>query len=441
MMISRADRTIPMINAFEESFRALARTTPAWVNDLRQEGWVQFDRLGIPTVKNEEWKYTDISAIVKHQYDILTQDRPYLQLGALRPYVKDDELRLVFVNGQFVEEISHFKQIPAGVHITTILKALDDPKEELKKLFLKYNSQEESAFAALNKVLMADGAFIRIDKNIVSEPIIHILHIPAPLGTAAIYSPRTLIVMEQSSEATVLESQLGVSSDKPIYLVNAVTDVFIDPNATLHYCKAQDDSRKAFHIGLTRVWQERDSNFQGFSLMTGAAIARNNLAVTLNGEGAHALLNGLYAVGVSQLVDNHTAVEHRMPTCTSNQLYKGILNDAAHAIFNGNMFVRPIAQGTNSYQLNKNILLGKKSRVDTKPQLEIFADDVKCTHGATIGQLNEDEIFYLQSRAIPKRTAVKMLSHGFVDDVLNTVHSPSIREKLNLLLEPMFAAI
>lgn len=440
-MISRADRTIPMINAFEESLKRLTQTTPAWVNVLREEGLAQFDRLGLPTVKNEDWKYTDIAPLVKHQYDVCPGERPSLPLNALKPYIKDDELRLVFVNGQFAPELSGLKAVPAGVYITTILKAIDDPKGDLTQLFFKYNSQEESAFAALNKVLMADGTLIRIDKNIVSSPVIHLLHITVPLGKAAIYAPRSVIVLEQSSEANVLETHLCVSPDKSVYLVNALTDIFLGPNATLCYCKAQNEHRKAFHVGLTRVWQERDSNFRGFSLITGAAIARNNLDVILNGEGAATLLNGLYAIGGTQLADNHTSIEHRVPNGTSNQLYKGILNDAAHAVFNGKIFVRPTAQGTNSYQLNKNLLLGKKSLVDTKPQLEIFADDVRCTHGATIGQLNEDEIFYLQSRAIPKRAAVKMLARGFVDDVINTIHNSSIREQMNLLLKPVFDAI
>ena len=200
--------------------------------------------------------------------------------------------------------------------------------------------------------------------------------------------PRTLITLDQSSEVTVLESHIAFN-DQIVYFTNALTDVFIEENATLHYSKAQKESLNAFHIGQTRVCQERNSNYDGFTLTAGSKLTRNNLNIVLNGEGAGAILNALYSIYGEQHVDNHTSVDHRVPNCTSNQLYKGILNNDSRAVFNGKVFVRPIAQQTNSYQLNKNLLLGDKCRVDTKPQLEIFADDVKCTHGATIGQLDE----------------------------------------------------
>ena len=222
---------------------------------------------------------------------------------------------------------------------------------------------------------------------------------------------------------------------------NALTDIFLSENAVLHYCKSQKESLKAFHIGQTRVWQEWDSQFDGFSFMAGSLLTRNNLDIVLNGEGTGATLNALYSAGGHQHVDNHTSVDHRAPNCTSNQLYKGILNEAARAVFNGKVFVRPIAQKTNSYQLNKNLLLGKDCRVDTKPQLEIFADDVKCTHGATIGQLDEDELFYLQTRCIPKKAATQMLAQGFVEDLFSQIKSNSIHQKLNILIEPSFKAL
>jgi Fe-S cluster assembly protein SufD len=234
-----------------------------------------------------------------------------------------------------------------------------------------------------------------------------------------------------------LESHVAFN-DQVIYFTNASTDVFLDANASLHYCKAQKESLNAYHIGQTRVWQERDSNFDGFSLTAGSQLTRNSLNIALNGEGANAGLNALYSVFGNQHVDNHTSVDHRVPNCTSNQLYKGILNGDSRAVFNGKVFVRPIAQQTNSYQLNKNLLLGNNCRVDTKPQLEIFADDVKCTHGATIGQLDENEMFYLQTRCIPRNVATKMLVHGFVDDLFGLIKNSSTLQKVNALMQPSF---
>ena len=221
-------------------------------------------------------------------------------------------------------------------------------------------------------------------------------------------------------------------------MTSALTDISLAKNALLYYSRAQKENLKSYHIGNTRVWQERDSNFQGFSFVAGGALIRNNLDVVLNGEGAQSFLNALYSVYGTQHVDNHTSVDHRVPNCMSNQLYKGILNGASRAVFNGKIFVRPIAQKTNSYQLNKNLLLGKDCRVDTKPQLEIFADDVKCTHGATIGQMNEEELFYLQTRAIGKQDATRMLARGFAEDVLNQIKNEAVHQKLTEYLQPSF---
>jgi Fe-S cluster assembly protein SufD len=220
-----------------------------------------------------------------------------------------------------------------------------------------------------------------------------------------------------------------------------LTDIYLAPNAVCRYNQVQRESLKATHINATRVWQERDAVFDGFSLTVGGAVTRHNLDIIINGEGGQATLNGLYSVRERQHVDNHTSVDHRFPNGTSNQLYKGILNDQARAVFNGKIFVRPIAQLTNSYQLNKNLILGKDCRVDTKPQLEISADDVKCTHGATVGQLNDEEIFYLRTRAIPRSKAVEMLSHGFVDDILNKIQHPRVREHFQELVKPTLSAV
>ena len=269
--------------------------------------------------------------------------------------------------------------------------------------------------------------------------MIHIIHV-ASGDSKAFIAPRNVIYAEQSSECTILESHIAFE-DNSTYLATPLSDFYLEENSTIHYAKAQKESLKAYHVGNTRVWQERNTNFDSISIMVGAAITRNNLDIVIDGEGSNANLHGLYFLHGKQHADNHTSVDHRQPNCTSNQLYKGILEGSSRSVFNGKIFVNEIAQLTNSYQLNKNLLLGKDCRVDTKPQLEIFADDVKCTHGATIGQLEKDEVFYLQSRCISKQDATKILVRGFIEDLLVDVSSETLQDKIHWLVEPAIQAL
>ena len=345
------------------------------------------------------------------------------------------------MNRFFVEELSNKKGLPKGVVIANLQDAIRDNDKELSAFFKRNELNDSDSFLSLNHALFEQGVFIYVAPKVIFKPLIHIIHVTS-LGTdnaKAISFPRSVIILGKSAEATVVESHLAFS--QKIYFTDAATDIVLAEDAKLLYCKAQGESRQAFHVGTTRIWQERYSQLHTFSLCAGGLITRNNLHVSLNGEGAGAILNGLYAICDNQHVDNHTAVDHRVPNCTSNQLYKGILNQASRAVFNGKIFVRKDAQQTNSYQLNKNLLLGKECRVDTKPQLEIFANDVKCTHGATIGQLNPDEIFYLQSRGVSKDAAVKLLARGFVDDILNTIGNDSIVAKFKKLLTYTFSVL
>jgi len=358
-------------------------------------------------------------------------------MEAFRAYRNDGDINIVFVNGSLSTELSNINKIPKGITISTIDEAIANNVPHIEKFLTKYDLANEAVFVGLNEALNETGTYIGVEKKTVTEGLIHIIHVTSSKSTNTVSMPRTLITLDQSSEATILESHIAFN-DKITYFTNALTDIFLGEDTTLHYSKAQKESLNAFHIGQTRVWQERNSNYDGFTLTAGGKLTRNNLNIVLNGEGADAILNALYSIYGEQHVDNHTSVDHRVPNCTSNQLYKGILNNASRAVFNGKVFVRPIAQLTNSYQLNKNLLLGTKCRVDTKPQLEIFADDVKCTHGATIGQLDENEMFYLQTRCIPRNVATKMLVHGFVDDLFSTIKNDSIHQKVDALMQPSF---
>lgn len=412
---------------------------PVWLKENRRKSLSRFREAGIPSLKDEEWKYTDITPLTARRYH-LAVNAQVSGSEAWKDYISSGEINLVFVNGFFSPALSYQGNLPAGVQIAALSAKEETAQSFLREFEARYRPEQESAFTALNKALGDDGALIRLEAGAVCEPLIHIVHVTSAGREEILTLPRSLIVLGKSSDAAVMESHIAVD-DTSVYFADALTDIFLAENAVLDYAKAQRESLSAYHIGHTRVWQERNSSFSGFSLDVGGALTRNNVDVAVAGEGASAVLNGFYTVGKTRHVDNHTSVDHRVPYSTSNQLYKGILQDAGRAVFNGKIFVRPAAQQTNSYQLNKNLLLGKDCRVDTKPQLEIFADDVKCTHGAAIGQLDEDELFYLRTRCIPRRTAVRLLVRGFAEDLLSTLRRPSVVQKCRKLLEPVFETL
>jgi len=439
-MISKHDSTSGFIKQLDGIIQTVPdKQSPQWLNKLRLAGISQFNELGIPTVKNEEWKYTNLSALAKHTFE-LPRDDKLIETEALNVYRSDNDINIVFINGILSMELSNFNKIPKGITLSTINEAIANKTPTIEKLLTKYDLNKETVFVGLNQAFNESGTYINVEQKTVHEGLIHIIHVTSSKAANTVSMPKTLIHLDRSSEITILESHVSFN-DQAVYFTNALTDIFLEENATLHYSKAQKESLNAFHIGQTRVWQERNSNYDGFTLTAGSKLTRNNLNIVLNGEGADAILNALYSIYNDQHVDNHTSVDHQVPNCTSNQLYKGILNGNSRAVFNGKVFVRPIAQQTNSYQLNKNLLLGENCRVDTKPQLEIFADDVKCTHGATIGQLDENEMFYLQTRCIPRNLATKMLVHGFVNDLFSMIKNDSIHQKVDALMQPSFEAL
>ncbi len=394
------------------------------------------EQSGFPSIKQEDWKYTNLSAIRKYTY---VTDVPQVmhEEEVLREYCESQDINLVFVNGVFSSKFSNLEKMPEGVKLLTIKDALAQDSSCLQKFEEKCAWPKATPFTSVNKDLAEDGVFIEVNDNAISKTLIHIVHVTSLTEENLLTAPRTCVLLGKSSEANVLETHVCFN-DKNIYFSCAQTDIYLQENARLQYIKAVKESLQAFHVGQTRVFQEGNSCFDGFSLSAGGKIVRNDLDAIVNGEGAETIINGLYTAWEDQHVDNHTSVEHKVANCGSHQLYKGVLNDSARAVFNGKIFVRPPAQKTNSYQLNKNLLLGDGCRVDTKPQLEIFADDVKCTHGATIGQLNKDEMFYMQTRGVSQRDAVKMLYRAFVEDVLDMIKNDHVHQKLNSLLQPAF---
>ena len=410
----------------------------AWLKTFRQKSFNQWADGSMPTVKDEEWKYSSLMDVINRRFQIAARHQ-LIEARQFENYRDKKDINIVLINGVLWGELSDLKHLPNGLLVSSLNEALTHDNPEIQDTISKLTPNDTKAFLWMNQALFLDGAFIQVAKNAVIEPLVHLIHVTSGIAPDTIVFPRSFISVGDAAQVNILESYI---SFEPVpYLSNAVTDMRIAPNAVVGYCKAKAESQQAVHIGTTRIWQEKGSSLDSFTFNHGGIFCRNNLSVLIKGEGTNTIMNGLYAIDGNQHVDNHTLLDIQHPNCTSYQLYKGLLNGKARAIFNGKIYVHAIAQKTNAYQLNKHLLLGKEARVDTKPQLEIFADDVKCTHGATIGQLSQEEIFYLQSRCITQPMAIQLLSKGFIDDIINTIKSDSIRGKLSRLLLKKFPEV
>ncbi|MBF0489907.1 MAG: Fe-S cluster assembly protein SufD [Candidatus Omnitrophica bacterium] len=416
----------------------LRNNSPQWLKAWRQKGWDKFVELGFPMMKEEEWKYTSLADLAAKPFLIPTH-HTLTEESQLKAYMDQADINVVLVNGVLWGELSNIKHLPEGLTIKSFLDAAVHSPTEVNDTVSKLTANDPRSLLHLNQALFLDGVFVKVENNAVIEPLVHIIHVTSHIEQDTAVFPRSLIHVGRGAKVSVLESYIGFTPNS--YWSNAVVDMRVGENAFVQYCKAEGEASHTTHTATTRIWQERASQLEVFTFAHKAKLVRNNLTILLKGEGANTIMNGFYAIDGTQHVDNHTLLDIQQPNCTSYQLYKGILNDAAHAVFNGKIYVHPLAQKTNGYQLNKHLVLGKDARVDTKPELEIFADDVKCTHGATIGQLSDEEIFYLQSRCIKKELASQLLAKGFINDILNTITFDAIRLKLGKLLAKKFPEV
>lgn len=398
---------------------------PAWLKHLRANAIAQFERLGFPTTRNEEWKYTNIAPILKHDF------RP-AQLVPQSVATLDDftypearRSQLVFVNGVFAPELSNLSAVPSGLTISNFANA---EQKLLSQYLATQIDYDNDAFSALNTAFANNGAFILIPRGKVVAAPIHLLFLTTEENV--ITHPRVLVVAEEGAIATLIESYVS-PSDTAVYFTNAVTEVIVHQDANITHYRLQEESTNAFHIATTQVQQESKSTYASYAISLGSNIARHTLNVRLDGEHCESTIDGLYVVTGKQHCDNHTTIDHAKPHSNSHQLYKGILDEKSRAVFNGTIFVREGALLTDARQLNKNLLLSPNAHVDTKPQLEIYADDVKCAHGATVGQLEEEELFYLRSRGLTPDTARALLTYGFAEDVISKIKIESVRKQLD----------
>ncbi len=403
---------------------------PPWALPVRRAAMERFEALGFPTPKNEDWHFTSVSPIAEREFRLAPAGAPALSAAEIARFAfgEPDWVRLVFVDGRFVPALSRTAALPPGLRVRDLAGAWRDDGVLLERHLTKVAEYRDAAFTALNTAFMADGALVHIAAETVLDRPVHLLFVSTGELADRVTHPRNLIVAERHSQATIVESYVAL--DHAPYFTNAVTEVVLGPGATLTHLKLQQESEQAFHVGTVEVRQERDSHFVSFALGTGGALARTNIYTRLAGEGSGATLNGLYMATGTQHIDHQTRIEHAQPNTFSREVYKGILDGASHGVFNGKVFVRPEAQKTDGKQENNNLLLSEQARVDTKPQLEIFADDVKCTHGATVGRLDELALFYLKSRGIPAENARKLLTYAFAAGVLESIELAPVRQAL-----------
>jgi Fe-S cluster assembly protein SufD len=409
-----------------EAGRALAPT--------RRAAFERFGTLGFPTTRHEEWRFTNVAALAKTAFTLAGPDGPAVtapDFSAGAPAVAGWP-RLVFVNGHFSAALSSTAGLPGGVRAGSLAEALADDTAAVTEHLARHATWEEHAFTALNTAFMADGAFVHVPEGVSLECPIDLVFVSTSGGEPLVTHPRNLIVVEGGSRAAIAERYVGVGDG--VYFTNAVTELVAGDNAVIAHYKVGREANQAYHVGAAHFHQGRDSTISSHTVTLGGAIVRNNITTVLDGPGGHCSLDGLYVVSGRQHVDNHLRVEHAQPHCDSREFFKGILQDQARAVFTGRIVVHEDAQKTDAKQTNMNMLLSDDAQVDTKPQLEILADDVKCTHGATIGQIDEDAIFYLRARGIDEVTARGVLIFAFAEESLDRIESRPLREQLQEVL-------
>lgn len=394
-------------------------------NSTLTKALMYLENTGIPNNKTEDYKYCNMDAIFKKEFKSVEQK--FIDVKDISQYKLEDTITLVVVNGNFSESLSD-KIILKGLH----LNKLSDLDNNSKKLIASIADVETDAFIALNTAFSSNGFHIKVAKNESLQIPIHILYISSAESEAFV-NTRNIIELEENSEATIIEQQVIVGNGK--VFTNYLSEKFVAQNSKLKTCLFQNEGSNAFSVNTNQVKIERDGYYENTTITLSGQLVRNNHNVIIAGQNAEAHLNGLFSSKGTQLVDNHTLMDHQVAHCESSELYKGIINDKSTGVFNGKIFVRKDAQKTNAYQSSKNILLSDDATINTKPQLEIYADDVKCSHGTSTGKIDESAMFYLNARGIGKESARKLLLSSFAQEVINKIEVDSLREKITTLFE------
>ncbi|SFU23996.1 Fe-S cluster assembly protein SufD [Paraburkholderia aspalathi] len=428
------------LDHFHHAFRQFSSILPGaelpWLRAARRNAIDQFGVLGLPTTRQEDWKYTNVSAIGKCSWHFAPQHTDLASRfdeSGVRRIVDELALdttghRLVFVNGRHVSRLSRLNGLPQGVFVGSLTRALREMPQRLEALIASRTHAD--GFAALNTAFLTDGFVVMLPPGAVIDQPLHMLFLNDEPGLAV--QPFNAVLAGARSGCAIVEQFVGLGDDR--YWTNTVTHIVEDEQANVQHYRLQQESAKAFHIASLAAVQERASCFVSHAFAFGGALSRTGIGTSLNAANAQATLTGLYFVGGRQHVDHHTRIDHTQAQGTSREYYRGVLDGAARGVFNGRVIVHPDAQQTDTYQSNHNLLLSRDAEIDTKPQLEIYADDVKCTHGATVGQLDDDQLFYLRARGVEEHMARALLTYAFARDIVERVRVDSLRGRLESLL-------
>jgi Fe-S cluster assembly protein SufD len=421
------------VAAFERRFGA-GTAEPSWLADARRRAIARFSERGFPTTRDEEWKFTSLGPFLETSFE-LSAGMPAVAADRIAPFSLAGEAaaEIVFVNGHFAPALSRLDRVSQGLRVEPLKTVLAVSPERLEDVLSRPGFNENAAFTALNAAFVGDGAVVTVAAHAVVEHPIHVVFITTGAAAAQVTFPRLVVKLGEDSQARLVETYAGLENG--ISLTNAVTELILGSHAVLDHARVQQESFRGYHVGTQHVRAEASSTLVSQSFAFGGAIVRNEIVAVLGGEGIDCTLNGLYLGGGTQLIDNHTTIDHAMPHCGSHELYKGILAGQARGVFNGKIVVRQDAQKTDAKQTNRALLLSDEAQINSKPQLEIFANDVKCTHGATIGQLDEDAVFYLRARGLGLDQARSLLIHAFAREVLDRVRVETVRARLGRALE------
>ncbi len=406
----------------------------------RQDAIQKFEELGFPTTRIEEWKYTNVDPILKHDFSLVEEPADISETQLKKHTFEGLNANLlVFINGKYASDLSIIHSEQKNLVISSLQDALKNNNKVVEKYLSKYLDYQNEAFAALNTAFALDGAFVYVPDGMILEEPIHLLNLTTDGDTAFQAHPRNLFVFGKGSQAKIIETH--DHSSENLYFHNAVSEFIVEDDAIINHVKVQDESKNAYRIATMQVNQGHRSVFTTISMDLGGALVRNNTNMVLHGENCESNLYGFYLVNGTQHIDNHTNIDHAKPNCNSNELFKGILADKARGVFSGTIYVRPDAQKTNAFQSNKNLLLSEEAEIDSKPQLKIYADDVKCSHGATIGELDKEALFYLRQRGLSEAEANAMLRYAFAADVFSRIKIDPVREMVDAKVNDRFKAI
>ena len=425
------------VQDYVESFGQIVKSgrdqEPSWLQTLRQSGFDRFSATGFPTTRDEDWRFTNISAIVRTNFQLNRNGHRLPTKQQVESYrIAGTVCQLTFVDGRFLPQLSSPAALPKGVTVAGLAAQLVSKPQQVKPHLGRYLNTQRDPFAALNTAFLEDGGFVQIAKNTVLEEPIHLLFISTAHEAPTMSHPRNLIVVEEGSQATIIEEYVSLGGGET--LCNTATELVAGDGAVVSHYMIERESVEAFNVSTLRMEQGRNASIASYSVLIGGALVRNNVHPVLAGEGGECFISGLFIGNGSQHLDNYMLVEHAQPHCGSRQFYNGILGGSAHGVFHGRIVVHKDAQKTDAKQTNRNLLLSDQAQIDTKPQLEIYADDVKCTHGATIGQIEENALFYLRSRGIDEASARRLLVLAFASECLDRMKEGPARNHVETLI-------